>query len=87
MNMYEVRWKDHYLLEGWFDRDAVKLDTHINTSIGYFVTRNKEYTVFAMTHCSNETTMGDLLYVLNKDIVSMMPLKIEGDSENESGIN
>ena len=83
MSILLVQWKDHYLLEGWYTKDQLPFNIHINTSVGFLIKKNKDFILLGMTHHSNEEIFGDVLYILKKDIVSITELNTLGEQASD----
>jgi hypothetical protein len=76
-NLVLIAWKDHYSLAGWHNRDEIYPEGHINSSVGFLVdTESMEYTTLAQTVYPTGDVYGDLIHILDANIVSVTHLSL-----------
>lgn len=67
--MYRVRWKDHYSMSGWIDASTLEIQDYINDSVGFLLHKGEAYTILGQTKGHDAHVFGDVIFILNTDIV------------------
>lgn len=74
--MYIVEWRDHFSSDDWFDIKDPKVAVELTlTSLGFFVSSNKNYYHFART--KGEFAYADMMSVLKNQIVEITEIEEE----------
>lgn len=73
--LVEIKWEDHCSYPGWHSEKDVPKKPVVNSSIGYVVNKSDELIVLAQTVIEEIDTIGEILCIMPRDILSIKELR------------
>lgn len=73
--IYLIKWRDHYSMEGFFDKNLSDLNDVIMEleTVGFFVSEDKHYYHFVRT--MNNDMYADSMSIIKKQIIDIKELE------------